>query len=93
MEALEYTYPTLVEWSKQEVIDVIHFFQSVEKAYEKGVDSGQLIKAYQRFKEIVPSKSEEKQLFKQFEEASGYSSYHTVKAAREHETNSLIRMK
>ena len=48
-----------------------------------GVKREEIMEAYREFKEIVPSKAEEKTLFKEFEEASGYSSYHIVKAAKE----------
>lgn len=89
---MEYQYPTLLEWDRQEVIDVIGFYQCIEKAYEKGIERDLLIAAYRRFKEIVPSKSEEKQLCGQFDKATGYSCYHTVKNARNEETNVNIKM-
>ena len=39
--------------------------------------------AYRRFKEIVPSKAEEKKLCGEFEEISGYSSYRAIKKAKD----------
>lgn len=75
----EYSYPFSFDWSTQEVIDVIKFFRAIEEAYEKGIEREELMAAYRRFKEIVPSKSEEKKLCNEFEESSGYSSYHVVK--------------
>lgn len=80
---MEYPYPVQLDWSKQEVIDVINFFQLIERAHEKGVERNLLLAAYSRFKEIVPSKSEEKQLCNQFEKDSGLSTYHTIKHARQ----------
>jgi uncharacterized protein YktA (UPF0223 family) len=90
---MEYQYPLDHTWSTEEIIDVIHFFEQIEQAYEKGIERERLMAAYRRFKEVVPSKSEEKQLFAQFEEESGYSSYRTVKKAREASEGDKVRMK
>lgn len=70
-------------WTTEEIIDVVNFFSLIEKAYEKNVQRTDLLHLYRRFKEIVPSKSREKQLFNEFQQVSGYSSYHVVKKARE----------
>ncbi|MFC0558760.1 UPF0223 family protein [Halalkalibacter alkalisediminis] len=83
--------PISLDWSTDEVVDVIRFFEIVEKAYKHGVDREQLLAQYRRFKEIVPSKSEEKQLFKQYDEELGISSYQVIKKARE-ESSSKIKM-
>jgi len=48
-----------------------------------------LLKAYRKFKEIVPSKSEEKIYFSDFEKSSTYSSYHVVKKARESDEQTI----
>jgi uncharacterized protein YktA (UPF0223 family) len=80
---VNYQYPIDYAWDTTETVDVIRFFQCVEMAYEKGVEREILIAAYQRFKEIVPSKSEEKKLCKDFEEGSGYSTYLLLKKAKE----------
>lgn len=89
---MDYSYPIDEEyWSKEEIIDVVNFYSLVEKAYEQGVKREEFLLAYKRFKQIVPSKSEEKQLFKQFENASGYSPYHAVKKANA-ETGIEIKM-
>ncbi|RLQ95900.1 UPF0223 family protein [Falsibacillus albus] len=89
---MEYQYPFSYDWTTDEVIDVIKFFETIEKAYEKGVSRDDVMSTYRRFKEIVPSKSEEKQLCKEFEQSSGYSSYHVVKKTKEQEKGSLIKM-
>lgn len=80
---MNYHYPIDETWSKEEIIDVVNFFQLVEEAYEKQTDRDQFLFMYSRFKKVVPSKSEEKRIFKEFSRASGYSSYHVVKEARE----------
>ncbi|WP_227935669.1 UPF0223 family protein [Alkalihalobacillus deserti] len=83
--------PISIDWSTEEVVDVIQFFEIVEKAYKGGVDREKLLAHYRRFKEIVPGKSEEKQLFKQYDEELSISSYQVIKKARE-ETSTKIKM-
>ena len=56
-----------------------HLFLDVykrqEQAYEEGIDKKDFLDAYRKFKNVVGTKSEEKQLDKSFEEVSGYSIY------------------
>ncbi|WP_449540493.1 UPF0223 family protein [Ferdinandcohnia sp. Marseille-Q9671] len=87
---MDYQYPISYEWSTEEVVDVIAFFECVEKAYEKGVGREHLMKSYKRFKEIIPSKLEEKQVCGQFEETSGYSAYRVIQKAKEEKE--LVKM-
>lgn len=82
---MNYHYPFDESWSKQEIIDVVHFFNLIESAYEKRVKREDILIAYRRFKEIVPSKSEEKTYFATFEKSSGYKCYPVVKEARNSE--------
>ncbi|SEB11460.1 Uncharacterized protein YktA, UPF0223 family [Thalassobacillus cyri] len=89
---MNYTYPIDETWSKQEIIDVVNFYSLVEQAYEKNVKRDELMLAYTRFKQIVPSKSEEKQLCGKFEKESGYSCYRTVKKAKEMGTEDKVSM-
>lgn len=63
----------------------------IEKAHEEGVNRTLVLSAYKKFKEVVPSKSEEKTLFREFEKASGYKSYPIVKAAST-ETKEIIKV-
>lgn len=77
-----YNYPLNSDWSTEEMVQVIQFFNAVEQAYEKGISAEAFKKAYNQFKEIVTSKSEEKQLGKAFESTSGYSIYRTVQEFR-----------
>lgn len=88
----DYSYPIVEDWSTKEIIDIVHFFECIEYAYEKGIERDKVIDVYRRFKEIVPSKSEEKKLFAEFEQKSGYSPYRTVKQAREQQENPIIKM-
>lgn len=90
---MEYQYPIDYNWSTDEIVDVIKFFEAVEKAYEKGIDRDDVMNVYRRFKEIVASKAEEKTICGEFEEMSGYSSYRTVKKAKEASSGDRIKMK
>ncbi len=89
---MNYSYPISYDWTTQEIIDVIKFFEAVEIVYEKGMEREQLMNVYRRFKEIVPSKSEEKKLCDEFEKTSGYSSYGVVKKAKEAQNGDFIKM-
>ena len=88
---MSYQYPISHDWKTDEIVDVIKFFGCVEKAYEGGVERDSLINDYKRFKEIVPSKSEEKKICGEFEETTGYSSYKIIKKAMESEAIQKIK--
>lgn len=89
---MNYSYPFSYDWTTQEIIDVIKFFEAIETAYEKGMEREQLMHAYRRFKEIVPSKGEERRLCDEFEKSSGYSSYQVIKKVKEAKSGDWIRM-
>ncbi|MFD1705745.1 UPF0223 family protein [Siminovitchia sediminis] len=89
---MEYQYPISHHWTTEEIVDVIHFFQSIERAYEKGINRSELMQAYRRFKEIVPGKADEKNICNDFEEVSGYSAYQTVKKMKQAEDGEFLRM-
>ncbi|WP_404427645.1 UPF0223 family protein [Ureibacillus chungkukjangi] len=89
---MEYSYPFSTDWSTVEIVDVIRFFEGVEQAYEKGIKREDMLSRYRRFKEIVPSQAEEKTVFREFEEASGYVSYRVVKLMKEQEDGKIIKM-
>ncbi|MFB1051895.1 UPF0223 family protein [Paraliobacillus sp. JSM ZJ581] len=80
---MNYSYPLNESWTTDEIIDVVNFLSLIEKANEQSVKHDDLIFAYQCFKQIVPSKSEEKQIDKHFQQSTGYSIYRTMKQARE----------
>jgi len=88
---MEYTYPFSLDWSTEEIVDVVQFFEAIEKAYEKGVKREELLLKYRRFKEIVPSIAEEKTYFREFEKESGYASYPIVKLVKEKGDNTVIK--
>ncbi|MCH5465418.1 UPF0223 family protein [Levilactobacillus tujiorum] len=80
-----YEYPLQANWSTADIVAVTTLYQRVEDAYElnQGVAAADLLAAYRGFQTVVPQKFEEKQLGREFEQASGYSIYRTVKQARE----------
>ena len=47
---------------------------------------------YRRFKEIVPSKAEEKKIDKEFEEVSGYSIYRAIQRAKRSRRTKACKM-
>mgnify|MGYP003507696231 FL=1 len=89
---MEYSYPLSLDWSTQEIVDVVAFFEAVEAAYEKGIIAGDFLRVYRRFKEVVPSQAEEKTICRDYEEASSYVPYHVVKAAKEADPAKKIRV-
>ncbi|KRM12523.1 UPF0223 family protein [Paucilactobacillus suebicus] len=90
MNNQNYSYPLDSSWSTDEIIDVTKMFQLVEDAYETGVSRQEVLDQYQKFKRVVQSKSQEKQLGKQFEKDSGYVLYEVIKQARETESKKLL---
>lgn len=89
---MEYQYPLSFDWTTEEVVDVIKYFECVEKAYEKGIERDRFMETYRRFKEIVPSKGEEKKICDEFEELSGYSSYKLVQIAKKSESGQTLKI-
>lgn len=89
---MDYQYPIDIDWSTDEIIIVVKFFESIEQAYEKGMEKSDLMEQYHAFKKIVPGKAQEKKVCDEFEEVSGYSTYRTIKKAKEAPENSRIKM-
>lgn len=89
---MEYSYPFSPDWTTDEIISVVQFFEGIEKAYEKGIVREEMLSLYRRFKEVVPSQAEEKSVFREFEDASGYVSYTVVKQAKELENGQTIKV-
>lgn len=84
-----YEYPIDLDWSREDMINVVELWRQVELAYEKGIDREEFLKQYRLFKQVIPSKGEEKRWSKQFEDSSGYSLYRVVKAAKESEQKKI----
>ena len=93
MKSMEYSYPLSTDWSTQEMVDVVHFFEAVEAAYEKGIKREIVMSRYKRFKEIVPTQAEEKTICREFEEVSSYVPYRVVKLAKDLADGQIVRMR
>ena len=74
-----YSYPLDLDWSTEEMITVVKFFQCIERGYKKGVKAADLNDAYKNFKDIVPSKAEEKTIFREFKSVSSLEPFTLVK--------------
>lgn len=79
--AENYEYPLIEGISVSEISDLIAFYNAVEAAYEtnRGIARDDFKMAYERFRDIVPAKSEQRQLQKKFAEASGFEAYTVIK--------------
>lgn len=82
---MDYNYPLDYTWSTEDILEVVALYNAVEQAYEKGISKDDFLNAYRRFKNVVGTKSEEKQIDKEFEEVSGYSIYKVFKASQEND--------
>lgn len=83
MKGQNYAYPLDSDWSISEMETVIAFWRAVEDAYEAGIGRQVFLDRYRDFKTVVSSKMGEKQLWRQFAQASGYETYPVLKRARE----------
>ena len=70
MHDKNYSYPLDPGWSTAEIETVIAMFRVVEDAYETGINQ-QIMDCYRDFKNVVPAKSEEKRLGKEFAKVTG----------------------
>jgi len=90
--AEEYSYPIDVDWTTEEVIVVVEFFEAVEAAFDKGINSRVLKERYNSFKNVVPSKAEEKTIFRDFKQSSGLEAYQAVKQLKDIEDDMTIKV-
>lgn len=90
---MDYSYPFSIEWSTEEIIDVVSFFEGIEMAYEKGINRQDLLTRYRKFKQVVPAISEEKTYFREFEEESGYASFPVIKEMKAGSGDEVIKIK
>ncbi|ANU27849.1 UPF0223 family protein [Planococcus versutus] len=89
---MDYSYPFSIEWSTEEIIDVVRFFEAIERAYEKGITRQELFTCYRKFKKIVPAISEEKTFFREFEDESGYASFPVIKEMKTGTDDKVIKL-
>lgn len=77
-----FNYPILEGWATDDIVVVAALYSAVAEAYERGVAKDKLLAAYTAFKEVVPSKGEEKQLDKALQSEAGYSIYRVMQASK-----------
>lgn len=87
-----YTYPLDIEWTQDEMIQVMEMWQAVECCYEKGLKGEDFLSVYRKFKTVIKSIGEERRLSREFEKVSGYSLYDCVRMAQADSTKT-IKMK
>ncbi|MCD7839936.1 MAG: UPF0223 family protein [Erysipelotrichaceae bacterium] len=80
-----YDYPLDYSWSTEDVIDVMSLYNAVEKAYEEGISKSELMECYNKYIQVVDSKSEQKKFDQAFKEVSGYSIYKAVQMAKDND--------
>ncbi|UXR78965.1 MULTISPECIES: UPF0223 family protein [unclassified Staphylococcus] len=88
---MEYQYPIDVDWTQEEMVDVISFFNAIESYYESSVERETLMARYRAFKKVVPGKADEKNIFSEFKSSSGYDSYLVVKKAKNETEQKTLR--
>ena len=76
---MDYNYPLDYTWSTKDIIDVMSLYN------EEGISKTDFLNAYRKFKNVVGTKSEEKQIDKEFQDVSGYSIYKVFKASQEND--------
>ena len=74
---MEYQYPLDLDWTNDEMMKVIHFFNKIENYYEASVKGDEVLNAY-------------KQIFKEFENKSGYNSYKVVQEIKKNPNQTLF---
>lgn len=68
---MEYQYPMDVDWTTEEKIAVISFFQAVEKAYEKGIPKQELLDTYKRLKRLCHQKQKKRRIVQRLKKKAG----------------------
>ena len=85
----DYQYPLDLDWTTEEMVIVTNMWTAVEQANETGLPVDKFLTTYQQFKTVVKSIGEEKRLGREFENASGYSLYRTLKQAKKQGSGKL----
>ncbi len=88
---MDMNIPIRYDWSQEEIVVVAEFFDCIALAVEQGVTAGEIKAHYNRFKGVIPAKSEEKQLFREVDEQLGISCFKIVKRALEAAEHELIK--
>ena len=86
-----FSYPLDEDWTTEEIVAVVEFFEAVETGYEEGIGAAELKTHYKNFKQVVPGKSEEKTLFKEFKERSGFEPFTLTRQLKDAEDGDILK--
>lgn len=86
-----FSYPLDEDWTTEEIVAVVEFFEAVETGYDEGIKAGKLKGHYKNFKQVVPTKSEEKTLFKAFKERSGFEPFTLTRQLKDSGDGDILR--
>lgn len=75
-----YSYPIdYDQFTTEEIVVIVEFLALIEEANTKRLDPHVLSSHHAKFRKVVNSLSLEKQIDRQFQKASGFSIYKTLK--------------
>lgn len=75
-----YTYPIdYDQFTTEEIVIIVEFLALIEEANTSRVDPHVLSNKHKAYQQVINSKSLEKQMDRDFEQASGFSIYKTIK--------------
>ena len=87
-----FSYPLDEDWTTEEIVAVVEFFEAVETGYDEGIKAGKLKGHYKNFKQVVPTKSEEKTLFKEFKERSGFEPFTLTRQLKDSGDEDILKL-
>lgn len=85
-----YEYPLELDWTKEEILAVMTLLQSVESAYEGGIELDTIEQNYKEYKKYFKAIKDEKILDRKFKQASGYSMYEVIKKMKNAKDKKLV---
>lgn len=87
-----FSYPLDEDWTTEEIVAVVEFFEAVETGYDEGIKAGKLKGHYKNFKQVVPTKSEEKTLFKAFKERSSFEPFTLTRQLKDSGDEDILKL-
>lgn len=87
-----FSYPLDEDWTTEEIVAVVEFFEAIETGYDEGIKAGKLKGHYKNFKQVVPTKSEEKTLFKAFKERSGFEPFTLTRQLKDSGDEDILKL-
>ena len=74
-----YTLPIDGNWTTEDIVIVSNFVNAILSVYENGVSRDELLQHYNKYRVVMPAKSEQKRFDKDFERQTGHSIYRVTK--------------